>query len=270
MEEQERLLFRTIHDVVLTLERERSGREANSSGGILDSQSVKAPHGTAGGYDAGKKVLGRKRHIAVDTDGCFLMANLTSADVSDSAGVPTILAGIRKRWPWLKHLFAEGAYDRGRLMSKAAFREFVVEIVRRMDPGSGFKVLPRKCVVERTFGWMVRWRRLVRNYEARLDVPEAFIHVARASPVGTQDQPLSLHDTVGVRQMAELVPMAALPRLKLVWADGAHTGPFAKWLGKERGWRMEIPFHRQRQAWRYGLEERPAGFTSFRAASAVC
>ncbi|WP_223861761.1 transposase [Geminicoccus harenae] len=69
-----------------------------------------------------------------------------------------------------------------------------------------------------------------------------------------------MHDTVGARQMIEAAPMAALPRLELVWADGACTGPFAKWLEKERSWRMEVPFHRQRQAWRYGLEERPAGF----------
>jgi putative transposase len=70
----------------------------------------------------------------------------------------------------------------------------------------------------------------------------------------------SLHDTVGARQMVKAAPMAALPRLELVWADGAYTGPFATWLEKERGWHMEVPFHRQRQAWRYGLEERPAGF----------
>ncbi|MGE3743994.1 MAG: IS5 family transposase [Geminicoccaceae bacterium] len=175
------LLFRTIHDVALMLDRERAGRDASPSGGILDSQSIKAPHGTTRGYDAGKKVLGRKRHIAVDTDGRLLMVNLTSADVADSTGAQAILAAIRKRWPWLKHLFADGAYDRGKLMSKAAFLDFVLEIVRRSDQEPGFKLLPRRWVVERTFGWMVRWRRLVRDYEARLDVSEAFIHVAMGS-----------------------------------------------------------------------------------------
>ena len=138
------LLFRTIHDVAMMLDREQAGREASPSGGILDSYSVKALHGAIGGYDAGKKVLGRKRHIAVDTDARLLMVNLTSADVSDGAGAQTILAAIRKRWPWLKHLFANGAYDRGRMMSKAAFLDFVVEIVRRMDHEPGFKVLPRR------------------------------------------------------------------------------------------------------------------------------
>lgn len=70
----------------------------------------------------------------------------------------------------------------------------------------------------------------------------------------------SLHDTVGARRMVEAVPASALPRLELVWADGAYAGPFARWLAERRGWRVEVPFHRQRQAWRYGLEEKPTGF----------
>jgi transposase len=91
------------------------------------------------------------------------------------------LDAIRKRWPWLKHLFADGAYDRTRLMDKAAFLDFIIEIVRRIDHEPGFKALPRRWVVERTFGWMTRWRRLVRDYEQRLDVSEAMIHVAMGS-----------------------------------------------------------------------------------------
>jgi len=127
------------------------------------------------------QIVGRKRHIAVDTDGRLLMVNLTPADVSDSAGAQAILDGIRKRWPWLKHLFADGAYDRTKLMDKAAFLDFIVEIVRRSDLQSWFTVLPRRWVVERTFGWMIRWRCLVRDYEKRLDVSEAMIHVAMGS-----------------------------------------------------------------------------------------
>lgn len=173
-----RLLFRTIHDIALMLDRERAGREASPSGGVLDSQTVKAPSAEKRGFDAAKKVVGRKRHVAVDTDGRLLMVNLTPADVSDSAGAQTIIDAIRKRWPWLKHLFADGAYDRGKLMDKAAFRDFVIEIVRRTDKEPGFKVVPRRWVVERTFGWMVRWRRLVRDYERDLDVSEAMIYVA--------------------------------------------------------------------------------------------
>ena len=77
--------------------------------------------------------------------------------------------------------FADGAYARTKLLDKAVFRDFILEIVRRSDTELGFKVLPRRWVVERTFGWMTRWRRLVRDYEARLDVSHAMIHVAMES-----------------------------------------------------------------------------------------
>ena len=175
------LLFRTIHDLALMMDRERAGREASPTAGILDSQSVKAPAAKHRGFDAGKKVNGRKRHIAVDTDGRLLMLNLTTADISDSAGAQAILEALRKRWPWLKHLFADGAYDRGQLMDKAAFLNFMIEVIRRIDKEPGFTILPRRWVVERTFGWLVRWRRLVRDYESRLDVSEAMIHIALGS-----------------------------------------------------------------------------------------
>ena len=176
-----RLLFRTIHDVTLMLDRERQGREQSPTAGVIDSQSVKAPAAQIRGFDAGKKVVGRKRHIAVDTDGRLLMVNLTTADISDSAGAQKIVAAVRKRWPWLKHLFADGAYARTRLMDAAAYQDFVLEIIRRSDKEAGFKVLPRRWVVERTFGWMTRWKRLVRDYEQRIDVSEAMIHIALGS-----------------------------------------------------------------------------------------
>src|ERR1700676_4749525 len=134
-------LFRTIHDVSLMLDRERQGREASPTGGIIDSQSVKAPApGAQRGYDAGKKVVGRKRHVVVDTDGRLLMVNPTPADISDSAGAQMILDAIRKRWPWLKHLFADGAYDRTQLMDKVDFLDFVIEVVRRINDEPGFRV----------------------------------------------------------------------------------------------------------------------------------
>lgn len=177
-----RLLFRTLHDVALMLDRERVGREASPSAGVIDSQSVKAPAAPGGGgYDAAKRVKGRKRHLAVDTDGRLLMVHLTAADVQDAAGAEAIITAVRRRWPWLKHLFADGAYDRGRLMSAAAYRDFVVEVVRKLDDQQGFQPLPRRWVVERTFGWMTRWRRLVRDYERRCDVSEALIEVALGS-----------------------------------------------------------------------------------------
>ena len=180
------LLFRTIHDVVLMIDRERVGREVSPTAGIIDSQTVKAPmaekrgpHGEPlSNHDAGKKIVGRKRHIAVDADGRLLAVNLTTADISDSAGAQPILDAIRKRWPWMKHFFADGAYDRRTLLDKAAFLDFVVEVVRRTDTDPGFKVIPRRWVVERSFGWLIRYRRLVRDYEERLDVSEAMIFMA--------------------------------------------------------------------------------------------
>jgi len=78
----------------------------------------------------------------------------------------------------VKHLFADGAYDRLKLMDKASYLDFVIEVIRRSDHQHGFKVLPRRWVVVRTFGWMTRWRRLVRDYEKRIDVSQAMILVA--------------------------------------------------------------------------------------------
>jgi len=106
------------------------------------------------------------------------MVNLTPANLSDAAGAQAILDAIRARWPWVKHLFADAAYDRLELMDKAAYLDFVVDFIRRSDDQKGFALLPRRRVVERTFGWMTRWRRLVRDYEKRIDVSHAMILVA--------------------------------------------------------------------------------------------
>lgn len=176
------LLFRTIHDIAVMIDREREGREASPSAGIVDSQTVKAPAaGGTRGYDAAKKTVGRKRHVAVDSNGPLLMVNLTTADISDSAGTQAILDALRKRWSWIRHLFADGAYDRRRLLDKAAFLEFVIEVVHRIDADPDFKPIARRWVVERTFGWLTHFHRLVRDYEARLDVSEAMIYAAMAS-----------------------------------------------------------------------------------------
>jgi transposase len=81
----------------------------------------------------------------------------------------------------MKHLFADGGYDRTKLMDKAAYLDFTVEIVKRIEADPGFKVLPRRWVVERTFGWMTRWRRLVHDYERRIDVSGGMVLVAMSS-----------------------------------------------------------------------------------------
>ncbi len=173
------LLFQTVHDLALMVDRCGAGREAGPSAAVLDSQTVKAPHAPGGGgFDAAKKTKGRKRHIAVDTDGRLLTVNLTEADIQDAAGAEEVFKALRGRWPWLKHLFADSAYDRNRLADLAASRQFTLEVVRKLPGQIGFQVLPRRWVVERTFGWMTRWRRLVRDYEVRLDVSSAMIHVS--------------------------------------------------------------------------------------------
>ena len=177
--------FQTIattgHDVASMLDRERAGREASPAGGVLDSRPVKAPAARQRGFDGGKKITGRKRHVAADTDGRLPMINLTTADISDSAGARMILDAIRKRRTWLGPLLADGACDRGQLMDKAAFLDFVIEIVGRMQGQKGFRVPPRRRVVERTFGRMMRWRRAVRDYGQPIDVSEAMIQVAMGS-----------------------------------------------------------------------------------------
>ncbi|MDG6094521.1 IS5 family transposase [Acetobacter sp. AN02] len=109
-----RFLFQTIHDVELMLDREQAGREVSPTAAVIDSRASRLLMQRQGGYDVGKKVVGRKRHIAVDTDERLLMVNLTPADISDNAGTQMILDAIRKRWPWVKHLFADGACRRNR------------------------------------------------------------------------------------------------------------------------------------------------------------
>jgi putative transposase len=176
-----RLLFRLIHDIAVMTDRELSDRAAQPTGGVIDSQSVKAPGARQRGYDAAKKVSGRKRHIAVDTDGRLLMVNMTTADIADSTGAAKVLEAVRQRWPWMKHLFADSAYDRAMLMDKARTLDFVVEVVRKMQDQHQFMPLKKRWVVERSFGWMMSWRRLVRDYEQRVDVSESMIYVAMGS-----------------------------------------------------------------------------------------
>lgn len=176
-----RLLFRVVHDIALMMDRLLHERNKQPSAGVLDSQTVKAPAALERGYDANKKITGRKRHIAVDTDGRLLMVNLTPASISDSAGAQQVLDALKLRWPWLKRLFADSAYDRRVLLDKAAFLDFIVEVVRKVQDQHTFVPLPRRWVVERTFGWMMRWRRLVRDYEQRVDVSRQMIYVATGS-----------------------------------------------------------------------------------------
>ncbi len=164
-------LLRTVHDVALMIDSERAGREISPTAGVIDSQTIKAPMADKRRYDAEKKTVGRKRHVAVDADGRLLAVNLITADISDSAG----------RWPSIKHFAADGACDRRELLDKHAFLDLVVEVVRRSTTTPGFKGIQYGWVVGRRIGWMTRYRRLVRDCERRLAVSEATIFLAMAN-----------------------------------------------------------------------------------------
>jgi transposase len=147
---------------------------------ILDSQSVRtASQPGLRGFDAGKKITGRKRHVLVDTCGFILTLKVTPADVQDRDGARLLLPHLTKAYGWLKRIWADGGYA-GQLEGEVArlprHRRIDLEIVKRSDDLKGFKVLPRRWVVERTFSWLIQSRRLIRDHEVRIDHSEALIY----------------------------------------------------------------------------------------------
>lgn len=176
-------LWETIHAHLREQARQVEGRERQARAGILDSQSVKSTQcSDQRGYDAGKKVNGRKRHVLVDTLGLILLVMVLPANIQDREGARQLLAkffGSRSR-RHLKHLWADGGYAGALVVWTRKLWRCTLEIVKRTSQHT-FQVLPRRWVVERTFGWMIRHRRLVRDYEERLDVSQAMIHIALGS-----------------------------------------------------------------------------------------
>ena len=161
--------------------RQHQGRAAQPSACIVDSQIVKA-HDTAGrktrGYHGGKKIGGRGRHLAVDAEGWLLALAVTAASISDKAGAKLLLIKLFNAFSTLKIMWADTGYNGAPLARYArAVAAITVEVVARTSPHS-FQVLRRRWVIERTFGWLMRYRRLVRDYERTTANSEAMIYWA--------------------------------------------------------------------------------------------
>jgi putative transposase len=156
-----------------------AGKQANPSAAIIDSQSVKTDEqAQLKGYDAGKKVKGRKRHILVDTLGLLLKAKVLSADIQDRDGAKMLFSEIKEQMPRLQLIWADGGY-RGKLIVWIAVEcLWILEIVKRNDRLKVFKVLPKRWIVERTFSWLNRNRRLSKDYERKPTSAEAWIYLS--------------------------------------------------------------------------------------------
>jgi len=169
-----------INGCLRALVRAAHGKRSRPTATILDSPSVKSDaHGGVVGYDAAKQIKGRKRHLLVDTLGLVLAVLVTPASLPERAGAQALLARARGCLHWLRRLWVDSGYDGAPFARwvKTLRPKLEVEVVARLAAQKGFKVLPRRWVVERTFGWLMRHRRLVRDYERTESSAEAWVYI---------------------------------------------------------------------------------------------
>lgn len=170
-----------LHDSLRGEVRQAAGREPTPSAAIIDSQSVKTTdRGGEHGYDAGKKINGRKRHVLVDTMGLVWLVVVTAAATQDRDGAQLLLAVLATQIRRLRVIWADGGYA-GRLVDWVwrlrKWGKVRLELVSRSAKGKGFQRLPHRWIVERTFGWLNRWRRLSKDYEHLMQTSECTIRV---------------------------------------------------------------------------------------------
>ena len=172
---------RINHHLVM-MDREKAGREASPTLAIVDAQSIKcdAPQGERG-YDAGKKVVGRKRHIAVDIEGRLLAVKITRADVQDQDGGIPLVKRLVRLCPWIEKIVVDGGYKTKFIESVQAGTRRTVEVVKRPDFAKGFVLLPKRWRVEQSFGALTISRRLKIDYETLFHVSAATIFFASIS-----------------------------------------------------------------------------------------